>query len=173
MKILLVAILVVLIWLQPCSVTSAGQTAKHLGPDIVDVSLCDLIADPSRFAGQHVRVRAVYRYGFEWSELYSLRCDSGARGRQVWVEFGDEYERTTKRSVRRQVGNHGAIGRTVGVVAIGTVQQGGYGHMGVYALKFEISRLESARILMQESPSPSALPAVARKRVEDFEDGAK
>ncbi len=36
------------------------------------VTYCDLMRKPEQYSGKVVRVSAIYRYGFEWSELYCL-----------------------------------------------------------------------------------------------------
>jgi hypothetical protein len=61
----------------------------------LDVSFCELIKSPEKFEQKLVRVKAVYRYGFEWSEFYSLNCPSKKR---VWVE-GERTKCANARSV--------------------------------------------------------------------------
>ena len=47
------------------------------------VTFCDLVRNPDKYDGQEVSVRATYRYGFEWQELYCLDCkDKG----KAWLE---------------------------------------------------------------------------------------
>ena len=38
------------------------------------VEFCDLMADPAKYDGKTVKVRATWRYGFEWDELYCRGC---------------------------------------------------------------------------------------------------
>jgi hypothetical protein len=50
------------------------------------VSFCDLVRNPEKFNGREIIVRATYRYGYEWSELYCLDClDKG----KAWLWMRD------------------------------------------------------------------------------------
>ena len=133
-----------------------------------DVSFCDLVSEPSRYSGRQVRVRAVYRYGFEWAQLYSLHCSDSPK---VWVDVSDSYVHDTPRSIRRRLEGGGPEGRTVGVVAVGQIHDGGFGPSGSFPLEFVIDRVESARVLADASPVAEALSTSERRRVEEFEAG--
>ena len=53
-----------------CGIIEAQQPER--------VSFCDLIKDPGKFDGRAVTLKASYRYGFEWQELFCVSC-KGAR----------------------------------------------------------------------------------------------
>jgi hypothetical protein len=140
-----------------------GSFRAHPPSSPQPVSFCELESvsiDPT----QEIRVRAIYRAGFEWSELYSLKCASSPR---VWVDFSDDWEAQTRRAVRRELQKNGG---TFGVTLRGKLVRGsGYGHMGAYAMKFEVLSVESAKRLDKRSFHSGALTPEMRRRVEEFE----
>jgi hypothetical protein len=124
--------------------------------EYVTVSYCNLMHNTERYSGKLVRVSAIYRYGFEWSELYCLECVNEAR---TWVDLDESFMSSTKSSVRKKIGEHGFKGRTVRVIMVGRFDEGGgYGHMGAYRFRLLVSRLENADVILNDSPSPNALP---------------
>lgn len=123
------------------------------------LSVCDTLrVDPST----EVRVRAVYRVGFEWSELYSLKCPNAPR---VWVNFSDNWQAHTKKAARKRL-NKGE--GTYGVTLVGIVGGSG-GHMGAYPLTLKVTSVEDAIRLGKESVLPHALSPSVHRRVESFE----
>lgn len=129
----------------------------------VTVVFCNLVKQPESYDNLTIRVRAVYRYGFEWSELFCLTCpDAGL----VWVELGDNIASNTKKNVMDKVRSRDHKGRILNVVVVGTFygKKGGYGHLGAYKYKFVIRSFEMAEVIMYDSPSRSALPKKVRNR---------
>lgn len=127
------------------------------------VSYCDLMRKPEQYSGKVVRVSAIYRYGFEWSELYCLECVSEAR---TWVDLTESFVSSTKASVRKKIGPHGFKGRTVRVVMVGRFDGGGgYGHMGAYRFRLLVDQLANAEVILNDSPSPNALPKKTLSRI--------
>src|SRR5215813_13785653 len=55
----------VLISLMFLSVATYAQTPAKF---------CDLLRNPEKYRDQRVKVRATFRYGFEWQQLYCLDC---------------------------------------------------------------------------------------------------
>jgi len=118
---------------------------------------------PEQYSGKVIRVSAIYRYGFEWSELYCLECVSEAK---TWVDLDESFVSSTKASVRKKIGPHGFKGRTVSVIMVGRFDVGGgYGHMGAYRFRLLVSRVEKADVLLNDSPSPNALPKEVLSRI--------
>ena len=110
-----------------------------------------------------MRVSAVYRYGHEWSELYCPECTAEGK---TWVDFGESFSTSTKKSIRKKLGDNGLKGRTVLVTMIGKFDAGsGYGHMGAYRFKLMVDRVEKANVLLNDSPSPNALPKEVLSRI--------
>jgi hypothetical protein len=97
------------------------------------VGYCELIRNPDRYNGKRVRISAVYRYGYEWSELYCLECATESK---TWVEFTDSFSSSAKESIRKKLDDNGFKGRTLLVTMVGKFDAGGgYGHMGAYRLR--------------------------------------
>ena len=121
------------------------------------VAYCDLIRSPELYDQKTIRVKAIYRYGNEWSELY---CGDCVKDHQTWVDFDDSFETHTEANVAKKLGDNGFRGRTVSVVMIGTFHSsgGGYGHMGAYRFQLLVSSVEQAEIILNDSPMPAAIP---------------
>ncbi len=145
------------------SLAQSTEPATKGTPKPASVSFCELRNFPIGM-GKQIRIRSVYRVGFEWSELYSLKCvDSPS----VWVEFSNDWEAHTKRAFRKTIKKGEG---TYGVVFEGTLTgSGGFGHMGVYPMKLEVTRVESARRLSRQSYHSGALTSEMRRSVEAFE----
>jgi hypothetical protein len=131
------------------------------------VGFCDVASHPENFMNKRVRVRAVYRVGFEWQEIYSLRCVDAP---STWVEFSDTFEVSSRKAMKQmETGKHFSI--SVGVVLEGrlTGYGGGYGHMNGYRPAFIIDRIESAKRLDNRGFHRRALSPGDRKRIEQYE----
>jgi hypothetical protein len=123
------------------------------------LSVCgDLHPDLTR----QVRIRGIYRVGFEWSELYSIKCTDAPR---IWVNFSDDEQTQTRKAVSRQLNKGDG---TYGVTFIGTIGGSG-GHMGAFPLTLRVTSVEEATKLGKESVLPHALSPKVRRRVETFE----
>ena len=62
------------------------------------LTFCDLVRNPEKYNGEEITVRATYRYGFEWSQLYCLDC---AKKGKAWLDTGfldDASARSLKRA---------------------------------------------------------------------------
>ena len=102
------------------------------------------MTNPSSFSGREVRIRTVYRVGFEWSEFFSLKCldEPG-----VWVELATDYADCSDTAAVGLI-NH-TREATLGIVARGRLEgyDKPYGHEGGYRMQFNINCLESATLL--------------------------
>jgi hypothetical protein len=160
-------ILLILVLSGVASLSSAAQNAQPSKDASADrpetVAFCDLVNLRIGYPWKKVLVRAVYRVGFEWSELYSLRCPGAP---MVWIDFSDDWKSQTQRSMRKEM-NKGE--GTYGVTFVGKLFGGGFGHMGVYPIKLEVTSVEAAKRLGKQSYHPGALTPELRHRVEVFE----
>lgn len=135
----------------------AQQSKSNSNEQIVEVNFCDLLKNPDAYKDKTVRVKATYRYGFEWSELYCSDCQSQGN---VWVDFDDAFQENSKKKYRNKLKENGDGGRTVNVVFTGKFLVGGhYGHMSGYSYGFTVERVESAEVIYKLSPISNALPA--------------
>jgi hypothetical protein len=130
-----------------------GQQVRSGEP--LEVQFCDLLINPQE--GRVVRTTAIYRYGFEWSELYCPACQGA-----VWLEGSEDIK--LNHSIKRKLKSSNA-GRTIKVTLVGRmVTGGGYGHMGAYRSKFVVERYEKADVLLKDSPMYSALPESVKSK---------
>jgi hypothetical protein len=66
---------------------SACASASQSGEKLPLVAYCDLVANPSQYHEQVVRVSANHITGFEWSYLADENCPNDASGsaNQTWI----------------------------------------------------------------------------------------
>lgn len=141
------------------SISGAALTKEA----IPTVSFCELLKYPERYDQKTIQIQAVYRYGFEWSELYCLSCSELGK---VWVNFDESFKSQTKPEVAQKISPNGRKGRTVNISATGKFMASErYGHMRRYKYKFVITSLEDAEILLNDSPVPAALPEEVKSRI--------
>jgi hypothetical protein len=138
---------------------------------IPTIGFCDL-AHTTIEPNQEIRVRAVYRVGFEWAQLYSLKCIDAP---SVWVEFAEGWQDRTRRAVRKEINkNDGSLGSTFGVTFVGRLSSGGgFGHMGEYVMRFNVTSIQTAKRLFRPSNHPKALTPEMRRRVQAFENAGQ
>jgi hypothetical protein len=166
-------IIFVLLSLVSCSSVSSDKTLvsenQNVTPSpnkIAEVKLCDLFNSPESFEQKSIKVKAIYRYGFEWSEFYSLKCPSETG---IWVKA--PRNKCQNSGKVDEMDHAGMGGRTVGVVVIGKLSaKGNYGHMGGFKYLFEVDCFERAEMIDRQSPVPSSLTPEQRRKVEEFEN---
>jgi hypothetical protein len=125
-----------------------GQGKLKDNDNIETVSFCEIIQTPKDFAEKKIRLKAIFRFGYEWSELFCLNC----KGR-IWLEYGDSFDNLTKSSIRKKV-KWSEKGKTVNIVAVGKLYiSGRYGHLGGYKYKFVTDYIEEAEVILNDSPS--------------------
>lgn len=120
------------------------------------LTFCDLVRNPQQHNGKEVTIRATYRYGFEWSELYCLDCrDKG----KTWLEFAN-LDDESDRAVRRLPKGGGIVNLTVqGVFASGAT----FGHENGYHYKI-VARKVSDVVIVQKGMKRPAVEEKAEKR---------
>jgi hypothetical protein len=154
------------------SLPPSGQGSPAILDGIPLVSYCDLMASPEVYFNKEVRLRAVFRYGFEWQQVYSTRCLDAPN---TWVEFASDQgcpHTIEHRGPVRGGGSGSEVsGETLGVVFRGrlTGWGSGYGHLGAFASEFQVTCMEETTLLDLESYYPTALTPAMKKRIETFE----
>jgi hypothetical protein len=74
------------------------------------ISFCDLIRTPEKYAGKLVKVRATYKYGFEWQQLYCLDClDKG----KTWLDLSGGIDERSEKSLKLAPKGAGIVNLTV------------------------------------------------------------
>lgn len=111
-------------------------------------TFCDLVRSPEKYNGKEVTVRATYRYGFEWSELYCLDClDQG----KAWLDMPTALEDTLAKSLKKMPKGAGIVNLTVqGVFVSG----GTFGHSNAYRYKIEPTKISDVAVLQKGMKSP-------------------
>lgn len=127
------------------------------------VSYCHLINVPDHFDGRLVTLKASYRYGFEWQELFCVSCGGTER---VWLNLGDEHSKTLSRELRRLPKHQGTINGTFTGVFRGKASA--YGDGG-YKYQLDLTALTGVDVVSKSGAVPAALPARERKRLYECE----
>ena len=74
-----------------CLLLNACASPHRSDEKLPLVSYCDLVAVPSQYDGQVVRVRASHIVGFEWSYLADEKCsDDSPDANQTWIIIPDD-----------------------------------------------------------------------------------
>jgi hypothetical protein len=137
-----------------CSVGAQEQKAQAM-----EVSYCDLARTPQSFSGKRIRVRAVYRYGFEIQRLDSPECCPNGEIK-VWVDTEQEPNGGSLDLLRKLPKGMGlALATFSGKFEIG----GPYGDGG-YRFRFTIDRIE--RLEAKAKPSARHEPDWAPQNCE-------
>lgn len=112
-------------------------------------AFCDLMRSPEKYNGKKVTVRATYRYGVEWSELYCLDClDQG----KAWLDMPTSLENTSAKSLKKMPKGAGIVNLTVqGIFASG----GTFGHSNAYRYKIEPTKISDVVVLQKGMKSPA------------------
>jgi hypothetical protein len=118
------------------------------------VEYCELINNPSQYNGKKIRVEANYRYGFEWSELICEDCFELQK--RTWVDFDKLDESCSSKKLLKKLKKDSPEGRTLAVVFAGTFENSkkSYGHLNEYQFKLNVSCVEKAVVLLEDSPLP-------------------
>ena len=89
------------------------------------VTFCDLLRHADKYNGKEVSLRATYRYGFEWQELFCLDCmDKG----KAWLDIPSDLNDASARSLRKAPKGAGIVNLTLqGIFVSG-------GHFGQHGI---------------------------------------
>jgi hypothetical protein len=106
------------------------------------LTFCDLVRNPEKYNGEEITVRATYRYGFEWSQLYCLDC---AEKGKAWLDTGF-LDDASARSLKRAPKYAGIVNLTVqGAFVSGDT----YGHLNGYRYKIEAHKLSNVAVVQK------------------------
>src|SRR5712691_12427261 len=123
MKLATLLLLLVVISPGPSSQRN-GKVSQSLAP----VSYCELFRNLSRYqAGEEVRIKATWTYGFEWSYLSDREC---LTERKAMFELADEDQlcAASKKNVKKI--NHKRFDNKADVIVVGKLRDcGRCGHM--------------------------------------------
>jgi hypothetical protein len=181
MKLILLVILLCLAACGPHQTQKSSESnnpqgvASAQGDEPLNVDFCDLLQSPEKYEQKLIRIKAIYCYCFEDSELYSSKCTIK---KSAWVQGSFEKCRNAGRvdDFQSPAGDEPAFprwgGHTVGVVAVGKLigTKGGYGHMNGFDYLLNIQCLERAELFDRGGKKPPAMTKEQRQKVEEFED---
>jgi len=130
----------VLISLMFLSVATYAQTPAKF---------CDLLRNPEKYRDQRVEVRATFRYGFEWQQLYCLDClDKG----RAWLWLPDEMDDESTRTFKKMPKGAGMVNLTVvGVLHFG----GSYGHRNGYRYELIAQEIRDVAVIRKGTKGPA------------------
>jgi len=133
---------------------SCQQKSENI---IQTVDFCELFKNPKDFNEKTVRVTAIYRYGYEWSDIFCLACKDESLMR---LELGNGFELNTKREVRKKI-KWNPRGKTVKVIAVGKMYANRLGDK-----RFVVDYFESAKVLLNDSTTEflNKLPDKVKQR---------
>jgi hypothetical protein len=154
-----------------CVLLAAGKTAKAQGTSQANtagyspVSYCELIRHPKDYDGKKVAVRATYRYGFEWQELFGVKCRDQGR---TWLEFGADSASATRRALAKAPNHQGTLNATF----YGTFQasKGPFGDGG-YAFKFDVQSVKAVEVISKDGWAPERLSTSEQQRLCQGDEG--
>jgi hypothetical protein len=114
------------------------------------VEYCDLIKNPEVYDGKEVTLRATYRYGFEWQEIYCLECRNLGK---TWLEIWD-LTKKSKKILKKFPKNDG----TINAIFTGIFQssKGPFGDGG-YRYRFLLKEISQAELVTKSGADPNAL----------------
>jgi hypothetical protein len=115
------------------------------------LELCDLLDQPQGFDGKRVTVRASYRYGFEWQEIYCLQCRQRAK---VWLAIPPVLPKAVQSSLHRLPKDQGTVNATFTGVFHGKPSVFGDGG---YQYQFDLERMERVDVISHSGAVPDAL----------------
>lgn len=116
-----------------------------------DITYCQLANDPSAFSGKRIRIRAIYAYMFEVSELRAPNCCAG-HDTSIWVDFEDAPEGNADKMIKRFPKDMGYVL----VVFVGKIETGGAYGTG-QRVRFVVQQV--LKVEHKENPRHGRLPA--------------
>jgi hypothetical protein len=120
-----------------------------------------LIKRPSEYDGKRVSVYATYAYGFEWQELYGMKCRGGGK---TWLEFPADPPKEMKRALRQAPKGQGTLnGRFSGIFR---AKPGAFGDGG-YKFQLVLESVTDVQVISRSGGAPEALTEAERKRLCD------
>jgi len=131
----------------------AQQVILEDGVEYTSVRYCDLVQNYKEYDGKHVVVRASYRYGEEWTELFGMNCRD--RWENTWLEFVPEDEKKLRRVKRKAPRYQGTFNATFYGWFNST--GGRYGHLNGYAFEFRAEFLKDLKVVSKDGWDPTTL----------------
>jgi hypothetical protein len=132
-----------------CATWSQGQS----------INFGELISRPKDFDGKRVTVRATYRYGFEWQELY---CVPSRKTVKVWLAIPPELPKPVQQVLKRLPKHQGTVNATFTGLFHG--ERSAFGDGG-YQFQLDLEKLDQVQIVSKSGAVPEALIPSEKTRV--------
>ena len=149
--------LLCVLWMAPSGRPVLSQTVSK--EEYVPVAFCDLVERPAEYDGRRVSVYATYRYGFEWQEIYCMKCRGGDK---TWPEFPPDSPQEMRRALRRAPKGQGTLNGTF--KGAFQSQPGAFGDGG-YRFQLVLESVTNVEVISRSSGAPEALTEAERKRL--------
>jgi hypothetical protein len=112
------------------------------------VRFCDLLHAPETYNGKQVTVRATFRYGFEWQQLYCLDCLEKGK---AWLELPSDLDEMSLKALKHAPKNAGIVNITVQ----GTFKSGGsFGHLNGYRYELVAEKVSDVKVVLKGMKGP-------------------
>lgn len=132
---------------------------REQGNNYMVTQYCDLIQNPKKYDGKNVAVRAAYRYGIEWQELFGMKCLGQGK---TWLEFASKNNENTHRTLRKAPRDQGTFNATF--YGKFNSADGPHGD-GSYVFKFEVESVKDIKIVSKNGWEPNRLSEKERKKI--------
>jgi hypothetical protein len=122
--------------------------------DIPTVNFCDVIRNPSDYAGKLVRLKGSYLVGGETRVIGDPKCEGA-----FWVEYDNVADVCTTNEIHERMRNHDPVTNGLfnglyesEIVAVGLIlhDEAGFGHMNAYKTELGIKWIEQATPLSRK-----------------------
>ena len=112
------------------------------------LELCDIVKNSESYNNKEITFRATWRYGFEWTYLYCLHCET----EHIWVQASEEELDSVTRRVLTSKPKGAGI---VNVTLTGVFKTGGrYGHQSGYRHEFIVKKAWNLVVLSKGMKNP-------------------
>jgi hypothetical protein len=131
--------------------------------DLPTVNYCDVLKNPTEFEGKKLMLKATYRYGVEWQEMFCLTCRDKGR---TWLEIEDDaISSQSKKALRKFPESDG----TINAIFTGRFESSGgpFGD-GSYRFRFVLEDITNAELISSSGFEPASLPGNVLKKICDW-----
>lgn len=112
------------------------------------VRFCDLLRSPETYNGKQVTIRATYRYGFEWQQLYCLDCLEQGK---AWLELPSDLDDGSLQALKHAPKYAGIVNITVR----GMFRSGGsFGHLNGYRYELVAEKVTNVTVVLKGMKGP-------------------
>ena len=138
--------------------------AQEKFKNISTVNLCDLIENSAEYQNKVIRIKATYRYGYHYSELFCSDCWTRDKGR-IYVFFDEAWQENSKPDLINILTNKGDE-KTINVTFIGLFADPNPSdkRTAPFQFKFTLIKVEKAEVLTEDSPAPPNLKKKIKKK---------